>query len=156
MMEILFALVGLSVLWAIIVMVDRPASTSSVAPAPELPKVEPVAVEPLLPLPQEESLPKPPASEFFNKNQAMLAASEGRLERSVLLQVLDNSRRLGLTADEIHVFEIAMKAKAPPAPVVIDPRTIVVSGSLHAWEEHQMWLNSDEYHYDKRESFDER
>lgn len=64
--------------------------------------------------------PKSPPSEGFRKEQALLAACQGRLARSQLLLILDNDRRLGLSAEEVSVFESALKtasqslAKAQP------------------------------------------
>lgn len=75
-----------------------------------------------------------------------MAAREGRLARPVLLQILDNARRLGLTAAETRVFETAIKTKAPAAPIAVDPRTILVLGPKWDWADNEhAWLNSDEF-----------
>lgn len=57
--------------------------------------------------------PKTPPPDVFRKEQALLAASEGRLARSQLLLILDNARRLGLSVEEASVFEAALKIEGP-------------------------------------------
>jgi hypothetical protein len=96
---------------------------TSVAPAlPVLPpktlspEVKPLASEPPV-LTVQPLKVRPP--EFFRKEQALLAASQGCLDRSQLLLILDNARRMGLSAVEVSVFEAALNIEGPsPAKAI--------------------------------------
>lgn len=74
----------------------------------------PLGVEPAAVVPRFVELPpKTHPPEVFRKEQALLAASQGRLARSQLLLILDNARRLGLSVEEVSVFEAALTTAAP-------------------------------------------
>ena len=47
----------------------------------------------------------------FKKDEALAAAQAGKLERNVLLAIIDNSTRFGLTAEDIEVFRAALGRK---------------------------------------------
>mgnify|MGYP003601003452 CR=1 FL=1 len=80
------------------------------------PEVKPLAYEPRI-LTSQPSNTHPP--EGFRKEQALLAASQGRLARSQLLLILDNASRLGLSVEEVSVFEAALETESPsPAKAI--------------------------------------
>lgn len=149
-MEFIVVIAVVGAIWWIIKWADTP-----LRPPPPMPTAQPLA-DTLPPQPQAQFTKTPPP-ETFRKEQALLAAREGRLARPTLLQIIDNARRLGLTPAETRVFEAAMKTKAPAAtPIAVDPRTIIVPGPIWEWEEEQRWLESDEYRRQQEEILNER
>jgi hypothetical protein len=63
--------------------------------------------------------PRAHSPEVFRKEQALLAASQGSLDRSQLLLILDNASRMGLSALEVSLFERALNPEGPsPAKAI--------------------------------------
>lgn len=146
-MELFVGIVIAGVVWWIVKWANSPVKS-----LPDMPVTkQPEALELLKP-------PQPATSspQIFRKEQALLAAEKGHIARTTLLQILDNAGSLGLTADEVRLFELALKAKAPPLAIAVDPRTIQVRHLPWDWELHQMWLESDEYRTEQQEALNDR
>jgi len=140
-MEFLIVAMVVAFIWWITARADRPTPRRMAVPPLESPVSEPTLSQTKTTLPLA-----------FRKEQALLAAQQGRLARAQLLVIIDSAHNLGITVAEQEIFSSALRLKDPLIPRPVDPRRIKVSVRDSSSEElFDDWEGREE----KRKEFEE-